>query len=107
LSPNIFKLYINDLDWNCCPVQLGTITLNCLMYAGDLILLSEDPRELQHCLDKLQSYCLTWGLDVNVNKMKTLIFNNTCRLISTPFYFNNSPISNARNYTYLGVTFNI
>jgi hypothetical protein len=77
------------------------------MYADDLILLSETHRGLQYCLDKLHSYCSTWGLDVNLNKTKTLIFNNTGRLISTPFYFKNSPISNARNYTYLGVTFNI
>ena len=41
LSPNLFKLFINDLleifDNNCHPVTLNITKLNCLMYADDVI----------------------------------------------------------------------
>jgi hypothetical protein len=45
LSPNLFKIYINDLpdifDDSCHPVTLETLSLNCLMFADDILLLSE------------------------------------------------------------------
>ena len=45
LSPKLFNIFINDIpdifDSQCGPVQLGEEKLNCLMYADDLILLSE------------------------------------------------------------------
>ena len=45
VSPNLFKLFINDLpdvfDNSCQPVTLDVSKLSCLMYADDIILLSE------------------------------------------------------------------
>ena len=57
LSPTLFKLFLNDLpeifDAICNPVLLNNSTLNCLMYADDLIMVSETPEGLQECLNKL------------------------------------------------------
>ena len=50
------------------------------MYADDLVLLSETSEGLQECLNRLNDYCNTWGLEVNVNKTKTVVFNKTGRL---------------------------
>ena len=58
------------------------------MYADDVILLSENAQGLQSCLDKLQSYCDYWGLQVNIKKTKSLVFNNTGRLNATKFTLN-------------------
>ena len=74
LSPNLFKLFINDLPRcfgsSCVPVKLDQYSLNCLMYADDVILLSETASGLQECLKSLESFCKTWGLEVNIKKTK-------------------------------------
>ena len=109
LSPNLFKLFINDLpeifDNTCDPVQLDSIKLNCLLYADDVVLLSETAEGLQKCLDKLSQYSKKWGLEVNLKKTKSLVFNGTGRLNHSNFYFNNCPIDKVRQYTYLGINF--
>ena len=55
LSPNLFKIFINDLstifDEECDAVSLGNFDLNCLMYADDVILLSKSDMGLQRCLN--------------------------------------------------------
>ena len=111
LKPTLFKLIINGLpnifDDSCDPVWLLTRKLHCLLYADDLVLLSESPEGLQKSLSKLSSYCEEWGLQINISKTKSLVFNNTGRLTSHKFYINNIPIDNCRNYVYLGVTFSI
>ena len=67
LSPNLFKIFINDLprifDEDCDAVSLGDCNLNCLMYADDVILLSKSEIGLQNCLEKLEAYCKRWCLD--------------------------------------------
>jgi hypothetical protein len=58
------------------------------MYADDVILLSETSEGLQNCLDKLHKYCEIWGLQVNIKKTKSMIFNNTGRLDLIKFTYN-------------------
>ena len=89
------------------PVSLNTSKINCLMYADDVILLSETPAGLQNSLSHLQKYCTKWGLEVNTKKTKSLIFNNTGKLDTNVFTFNNNNIENVRHYFYLGVNFSI
>ena len=61
LSPNLFNLFVNDLpnifDNECMPVSLNTSKINCLMYADDVILLSETRDGLQNSLSMLEKYC--------------------------------------------------
>ncbi len=69
---------MNDLpdivDSQCDPVQLNVTSLNCLMYADDLVLLSSTESGLQNCLDRLHAYGNQWHLRINMTKTKTLIF---------------------------------
>ena len=109
LSLNLFKIFINDLptifDASCKPVELEKNSFNCLMYADDVILLSETADGLQNCLSMLEKYCKQWGLEVNINKTKSLVFNKSGRLDPVKFLYNNNTIQNVRSYTYLGVSF--
>ena len=62
LSLNLFNTFLHDLpnafDENMCmPVQIGTATVTCLMYADDLRLLSETSEGLQNALNCLHQYC--------------------------------------------------
>ena len=79
-SPNIFNLYLNDVfdAFNkevYDPLKLGSTSFICLLYADDIILLSESEADLQRCLDKLSQYCKLWCLNVNNEKSKVMIFN--------------------------------
>ena len=47
-----------------------------LMFADDVILFSQNPQALQSMLNDIQLYCETWGLRLNVNKTKVMIFEN-------------------------------
>ena len=66
LSPKLFNILINDIpkifDGSCEPVKLGSVKLNCLMYADDLVLLSSSEAGLQECLRRLHQYTknITW-----------------------------------------------
>ena len=61
LNSILFNLFINDIpsifDHSCTPVQLDHSKISCLMYADDLILLSETAEGLQNRLSKLSTYC--------------------------------------------------
>ena len=72
LSPILFSLYINDLvdifDDECRPVNLDQSKISCLLYADDLVILSESATGLQTYLDKLNDYCNRWNLKINMKK---------------------------------------
>ena len=62
MNPILFNLFINDIYeifdvCFCHPVTLGNIELRNILYADDLILISETRTGLQSSLDNLQAYC--------------------------------------------------
>ena len=61
LSSTLFSLYINDLidhfGPECEPLELNRKPISCLLYADDIILLSESAKGLQKYLDILKTYC--------------------------------------------------
>jgi hypothetical protein len=52
------------------------ITWRCLLFADDLLILSETKEGLQHSLNNLSNYCDNWQLDINVNKTKSMIITD-------------------------------
>ena len=52
----------------CFPVMLDSQNISVLMYADDIVLLSESPIGLQNCLNNLLEYCSQWKLSVNLKK---------------------------------------
>lgn len=110
LSPLLFNLYLRDLpdifDDTCDPVQLHDITVNCLMYADDLAILSESSRGLQNALNKLGIYCRKWDLTVNLDKTKVIVFNKSGHLLKKHhFSYMGSQIEIVPGYCYLGIIF--
>ncbi len=45
LSPTLFNIFVNDIpqifDLKCDPANFGDMSINCMMYADDLLILSE------------------------------------------------------------------
>ena len=72
LAP-LFKNCIDDIvkdlvTGNCDPVRVGDLSGNCLLYADDIVLLSESKSGLQSSLNILGTYCSNGKLQVNVEK---------------------------------------
>ena len=63
LSPLLFNIYINDLveclqsNPSCNPIKVGNSDINILLFADDIVLLSDTKNGLQHCLDTLSNFC--------------------------------------------------
>ena len=104
LSPTLSNIFQNDLheifDNNCDPVTIGTIVLNSISWADDLILMSLSKNGLQECLNRLSLYCRKWGLEVNIDKTKTMVFGN--KFVPETFYYDGMPLTQEKEFLYLG-----
>ena len=114
LSPILFNIFVDDIcsyfnNSLADPVLLNNIHFNHFLYADDLVLISETPSGLQHCVDALQSFCSEWSLTVNTNKTKTMIISNNKNRSCIDrhcFYFGPNQLESCTEYKYLGVIFN-
>ena len=110
LSPLLFNLFINDLVGiinknSNSNINLNTSNkINALLYADDLVLISESKEGLQRQIDTLQEYCQKWKLKINTDKTKTMVFNRGNKIINANFKVDNSPIENVKRFKYLGFT---
>ena len=68
---------VNDLNKvSTDPVVIGSTSLNILLYADDIVLLSQSKEALQSSLNILHNFCSSWKLQVNTSKSKIIIFNS-------------------------------
>ena len=110
LSPLLFNIFLSDLPdiftLECDPVEIGNEKISCLMFADDLVLISDSATGLQKCLTNLQHYCDKWCLKINIDKTKVLIFNKGGHKISRfQFEIYNIRIEIVQKYCYLGIVF--
>ena len=75
-----------------------------MLYADDIVLLSESQTGLQKCLNQLNSFCDIWKLEVNTDKSKVIVFNSNGKTYKNTFIYNNSIIETVTQYNYLGIT---
>ncbi len=108
LSPTLFKLFVNDLpdifDETCKPAKLFNKKVSCLMFADDVVLVSETKEGLQHSLNELKKYSDKWQLQVNSEKSKIMTFNKSGKICKERFNLGNEVLENVKTYNYLGVT---
>ena len=57
------------------------LLVNCLMYADDIVLLSNSKEGLQNSLFNLKEFCDSWNLKINIEKTKIIIFNRSGKLL--------------------------
>ena len=107
LSPLLFNIFMADLPQSLnqeAHVKLTEgSTLNCIMWADDLLLLSETEKGLGNLIKDLKLYSDQNKLMINTKKTKCMIFNKTGRLIHRNFYLGETKLENVRNYKYLGL----
>ena len=87
----VFMMFVNDIISNITTNLEGIVTINemklfLLSYADDQVLFATSPSSLQSMLTDLENYCNQWGLKINVNKTKVLIFEKGGRRTNYDFY---------------------
>ena len=108
LSPTLFNLFLADLqpilDRHGENIKISdTINTSCLLWADDILILSETTEGLQQKLNALQGYCDINKLSVNTKKTQCMIFNKTGRLLKNHlFTYKNTKLECVREYKYLG-----
>ena len=110
LSPTLFNVYINDLAKDLKEMGLGVsldnINICVLLYADDIVLISENEENLQKMLDYVSDWCYKWQMKVNVDKTKIVHFRNKRKPRSKFEYkINESKIECVDSYQYLGIVF--
>ena len=96
LSPILFNLFINDIvdsvgngqNTLYLPGKLNNISTNYLLYADDLVFISESATGLQRCLNDLNSFCDKWHMKINLTKTKCMVITRNRHGEKLNFTFN-------------------
>ena len=67
--------------WN-----MRTVLVQSLLYADDIVLLSDRPNILQRIIDAFSRYCIKWNLDVNLEKSEIVILETEYTLMSQTIF---------------------
>ena len=109
LSPTLFNIYINGNvnnlnNSNTDPIKIGNTNINSLLFADDIVLLSNSEQGLQNSLDCLSKFCDSWKLEVNRQKSKVIVFNSNGKSHNRYFKFKEEYLESVKSYCYLGIT---
>ena len=105
LGPTLFNIFFDDLitkfklKFKGAQFSFGT-SLPILAYADDLVLISNDPTELQKMLDFVSKYALENEFEFNNAKSKILKLSKKC---SAHFNMGGQRLEEVEHYRYLGV----
>ena len=111
LSPFLFSMFVNDLEEelifkNFAGLDLDHFRLFLLMYADDIVLLSETAEGLQNGLNCMFQYCQKWKLSVNTQKTKVMIFRKGGILRrNETFKYGDYELEVLSKFSYLGIVF--
>ena len=68
-SPLLFNIFVNNIsnifDQSCDPVQIGSSSQSCLLWADDLFFVSKSAAGLQETIDRVVSFHASLGLELN------------------------------------------
>ena len=124
LSPILFLLFLNDMKQFLSthvhgikvPFEMAKefdmqeldmyLHLFILLYADDTVVLAESVEDMQKALDALKVYCDMWGLHINTDKTKVMIFSRGKVRKLPIFVFDKKQVEIVWDYKYLGVVFN-
>ena len=108
LSPSLFNIFINDLaseisDLNL-GVQIGDENVSILMYADDVVILSENVENMQTMINYVNQWCTKWKMKINLKKSKIMHFRKEGKVRSdTEIHLGPDIMQYVSEYKYLGV----
>ena len=106
LSPTLFNIFMADFSRSLSSDHSlfldDKVKIACVLWADDIVLLSETKIGLQSHLDVLYKYASNNKLQVNIEKTKCLCFNKSGRYIRNYLSDNNQLLDDVRQFKYLG-----
>jgi hypothetical protein len=110
LSPLLFNIVLADLPhylsstYPFAHVPLdGLTTINSLLYADDVALLTSTPHQLQNLLTATQTFCASRGLTISPQKSCVVVFGKRTAVDNFQWTVNSAPIPRTDQVTYLGL----
>ena len=77
-----------------------------ILFADDMVLFSNNRFGLQRGLNRFHEYCVHWGLEVNVDKTKCMVFKNGGKKNRLDKWsFNGQEVETVTEFKYLGFIF--
>ncbi len=107
LCPEMFKIFLADLYKYLTTevgVELSTAIITYILYADDLILVSDSVEGLQKLIDGLFSFCKKWHMIVNLTKTKIIVFNKR-KLKDIKFVYDGNEVEIVSEHKYVGTIF--
>ena len=105
LSPTLFNIFLNDLIFPediCDAPTLYQERLTHLLWADDLLIMSESEVGLQNSLSHLDSFCQKWRMTINTDKSNVMLIQKGKRTSNRSFYLQNQTLKIVEEYKYLG-----
>ena len=85
---------------------MGTVNISILMYADDIVLISNTEENLQVLLETLHNWCKKWRVLINTAKSKCVHFRQGNAAISKfSFKIGDNILETVEKFKYLGVIF--
>jgi hypothetical protein len=112
LSPILVSLFLDDLEQaltnnSNTGLVIDDIVLIALLFADDMCIVDESIENLQTSLDQLYNYCNTWGLEVNTEKTKVMVFRKRGTVfLNETWTYNGNIVEVVDDFNYLGCIFN-
>ena len=112
LAPTLFAIFINDLALEIRSLGLGIPTQNdenisILMYADDVVLISDSEEGLQNMLDTVHDWSKDWRLSINYDKTNVVHFHKASEARTEyEFHIGDNNIALSETYRYLGLDLN-
>ena len=113
LSPNLFSLFMTEISIEINKRGLDGITfinnfdtIFHLLFADDIILVSDSVIGLQNQINVLESQSIRLGLSINENKTEIVIFRKGGYIAKNEkWYYGNKCLKIVNAYRYLGIDF--
>ena len=110
LSPKLYSVYVNDLSDYLFKIQIGcqidNVSVNHVMYADDICLMSPSPAALQKLINICYDFSVQNNLIFNSSKSFCKVFKPRLYKLSCPtFYMNNGKLDYTDSIKYLSFPF--
>lgn len=110
LSPTLFNIYseiavTKALTGELKGIKINGEYINCIRYADDMAIITENIEELNYLLQKVNDEYANIGLNINKRKTKMMIVNKT-PINNELLLLNNEQIKQVSTYNYLGCQVN-
>jgi hypothetical protein len=109
LSPILFDIFVDDIIKHVNATSLGVLLgdrrVCCLLYADDIVLISNSPTDLQRMLNACQKFADLARFKFNISKSNIVVFSRSDDAPRPPLVLNNQQLAYVPDYPYLGMEF--